>query len=112
MMAERRMPSVLAGVEKVERTIIGINNCADPESQILHPERDRESIATGVLALFTHDVALPNRRWIHFKEAVLRGYVVASGAEARCVAVVRNATGVAVSCFVDIEGRFPQWAGG
>jgi hypothetical protein len=112
MMAQRRVPSILAGVEKAERTIIGISNSADPELRVLHPDRDRESIATGVLALFTHDVALPSGQWIHFKEAVNRGYIVTSGAEARCVAVERDAAGIALRCFVDIEGRYPQWAGG
>ena len=56
MLAKRQWPNpTVAGVSHEIHTLIGITNAGNPERQVIHPDRDRDSSATPVLPLFLHE---------------------------------------------------------
>lgn len=65
-------------VSKAEPVFVGINNGENELAGEVSGEA--KSFVTGAIALWRHDVALPDQTWIPFKEAVRRGIIATSGA--------------------------------
>jgi hypothetical protein len=88
------------------RTLVAINNLDVPMITGVaaqHPEKEGEGLATHVLSLYAHSVALPNGSWVPFIEAVRRGVVASFGPEATRVALGSGPNG-APRYFIEAAG--------